>query len=740
MSDSPTPDMLIGRELDGYIIEEMLGQGGMARVYRGRDVRLNRHVAVKVIQPDVRSDPDYASRFEKEARAVAQLEHQHIVGIYRFGEVDGLYYMVMQYIEGADLLWVLNDYAADNELFPHEDVLRIITQIGEALDYAHSRGVIHRDVKPANIMLTPEGDAILADFGLALLQIEGTRGEIFGSPHYVAPEQAINSAGAVPQSDIYALGVVLYEMLTGRVPFDEGSALNIALAHMTEAPPSPLQINPDLHAAFLPVLDTALQKEPTERYQSGAEMTTALQEALALVAGTSSQKQNPASRLSTLVVPDKVDEFRQKNPLPPLPPQSEPPTVPAPLANKPESDAPATVLAQTHEQAPAENNPPVNNHRKWIIGAAASAAVLLLCLVFVIVMGAINQQPEATPTPALVADEITATSIPEITSTATMTITVTASPSFTPVVLPEVAVVPSLVVVEATATSIPTITSTATMTATVEIIMPTATPTVAPEIEVEPSQTPLITATPLPVVLTPAPVAVAVDLRFAANGDKSLYIMNESAEPFPLSSLTFRIIKGLVQGPEWETAALLPQECVRVQKDERSEGPDVDCNPVGTIVMREKDERFWSHKEDTFAVYYGSAYVGVCDTAGCTLSITTQDTAIPLQFATNRDRSLYIINAGADPLPLAPLELRGEEIIATEEWWQGSELNQQECIRLQKDERADPPDITCTPVGEIITIGGRERFWKSEFAVYYDNQSIGTCATGGCSLTINLTN
>src|SRR5688572_16804199 len=135
-------DPLLGREIDGYQIEKLLGQGGQARVYRAQDVRLGRYAAFKVIEPSARANPENARRFEKEARAVAQLQHPHVVSIYRFGDVDGLFYMAMQYIEGADLSWALSDYAISGKLMPQEDVLRIIKQIANALDFAHSQGVI----------------------------------------------------------------------------------------------------------------------------------------------------------------------------------------------------------------------------------------------------------------------------------------------------------------------------------------------------------------------------------------------------------------------------------------------------------------------------------------------------------------------------------------------------------------------------------------------------------------------
>ena len=147
-------DFLIGQQLDEYRLEAMLGHGGMARVYRAVDVRLKRYVAIKVIDPPFRDDSDYATRFEREAQAIAQLDHPHIVTLYRYGEANDLLYMAMQYVEGADLHTVLDSYRADGELIEPEDARRIVREICLALDYAHRQGVIHRDIKPSNVMVT----------------------------------------------------------------------------------------------------------------------------------------------------------------------------------------------------------------------------------------------------------------------------------------------------------------------------------------------------------------------------------------------------------------------------------------------------------------------------------------------------------------------------------------------------------------------------------------------------------
>src|SRR5262245_34461927 len=213
-----TEDTLIGQQLGDYVIEKLLGQGGMARVYRAVDPRLDRVAAVKVIDPGVATDPEYTRRFKREAQAVSRLAHPSIVGVYQFGVDQGIYYMAMAYIEGVDVDWLIKDYRRENRLMSYDSLLKIVGQIASALDYAHSQGVIHRDVKSGNIMVTSQGRAYLTDFGLVRDLAIPTLGEIFGSPQYISPEQAINSAKAVPQSDLYSLGVVIYEIMAGRLP------------------------------------------------------------------------------------------------------------------------------------------------------------------------------------------------------------------------------------------------------------------------------------------------------------------------------------------------------------------------------------------------------------------------------------------------------------------------------------------------------------------------------------------
>ena len=190
--------------------------------------------------------------------------------------------MAMYFLDGKDLRVNLKNYAEKSERMPVADIVKMAGEVCSALDYAHENGVIHRDIKPSNIMMTSTG-AALTDFGLALSTAEGTMGDTFGSAHYIAPEQAISSARAVPQSDLYSLGVVLYEAFTGKVPFDDPSVMSVALKHLNDPPPPPTLFNPDLPSSLEKVLLRVLSKEPKDRYSTGKELTEALQHALTVV-------------------------------------------------------------------------------------------------------------------------------------------------------------------------------------------------------------------------------------------------------------------------------------------------------------------------------------------------------------------------------------------------------------------------------------------------------------------------
>lgn len=273
-------DALIGRQLANYRIERLIGRGGMAQVYYGTDVKLNRPVAIKILDARYRHIPTSARRFVQEASAISTWRHEHIIQVYYANDEDGLYYFAMEYIDGLDLAELLRQYQADGELMPAEDVIRIGQAVASALDYAHARGVVHRDVKPGNVLVSRDNRVVLTDFGLAMDTGQGSIGQIFGTPHYIAPEQARRSADATSQSDLYSFGVVLYEMLTNHVPFDDLTPTNLALQHITQPPPPPRTFNPVLSAEIEKILLKALSKDPTQRYTNGTELMDVLEKAL----------------------------------------------------------------------------------------------------------------------------------------------------------------------------------------------------------------------------------------------------------------------------------------------------------------------------------------------------------------------------------------------------------------------------------------------------------------------------
>jgi serine/threonine protein kinase len=362
-------DPLIGQYLGNYRIDSVVGRGGMATVYYGWDESLHRPVAVKVIDARYRDNPAYAERFLQEARAVATWRHDNILQVFYAGQADDLYYFAMEYVDGPDLSQVMKQYADEGELMPHEDVLKIGQAVANALDYAHSQEIIHRDVKPSNVMVAKDGRIALADFGLALNAQQGSLGDTFGTPHYIAPEQARNSAMAVPQSDLYALGVILYEMLTGSVPFDDPSPTAIAVQHLTQPPPPPRQLNPSLNRATEEVLLKALSKQPDDRYQTGegliealaaalnAPETAAESEALPLLPGVVS----PA--LSQMSVAMRVSLY-----MPPPPPAVQQSGMPTPLPSPPSSRPPLPSVAPPVES----KSSPVG---RWVV---AGIIILLL--------------------------------------------------------------------------------------------------------------------------------------------------------------------------------------------------------------------------------------------------------------------------------------------------------------------------------------------------------------------------
>ncbi len=657
-------DPLIGRQLANFRIERLLGQGGMAQVYFGHDVKLQRPVAIKVIDARYRGDVAYAERFVREARTIALWRHENIVQVYYADEQDGLYYYAMEYISGPDLAQLIAEYTSAGELMPHEDVLRIGHAVAAALDYAHAQGIIHRDIKPSNVMVASDGRVVLTDFGLALDVAQGTVGEVFGTPHYIAPEQARQSSDAVPQSDIYAWGVVLYEMLTGAVPFDDPSPTSLALQHLTTPPPPPRQINPALNEETEAVLLKALSKSPAGRYQTGSALMVALERGLRAPQAASTPVEMPPPpaevqgrllSLSRRPIADRVARYVSETHTPPA---------------YPEPMMPATQQAAEPEIVPL----PPPKKRRWqsmIAGGMLIGIAAVTLLLFALQDGdddsgaGVGVLPTASATvEAATLTETPEAIIAEITSPAP-TGTATATPSPTPTVItPTMSTTPLPIVtltVAPSRTTAPSSTPTAitpTMTATP---LPTVTPTVVPPrtATLPPTAAPPLVEQSQPTVLYPN------GRRFILYYDEnSLYLHNLSGERIELYPFAFERLdasgtpSNRFEGNRW--AEFYPyvrdQACVRVLLNTPYLNP-AQCEQYNAEVWAERGMSldFWSPQEGSthFRVLWNDQEVARCEIAAgeCTVftpsptaalsptrtvlpMVTLTTTAIPLSTVT----------------------------------------------------------------------------------------------------------
>src|SRR5512139_2672069 len=296
---------LAGQTIGRYRIIEQVGHGGMADVYKAYQPSLDRHVAIKVIHPFLADDADFLSRFEREAKVVATLRHPNIVQVYDFDAEDGLYYMVMEFIDGGTLKTLLETLQKRGTLIGQDDAIRIILAVGSALKYAHSRNMVHRDVKPGNVMITGDGHVILTDFGIAKI-VSATKltasGAMVGTPAYMSPEQGRGEPGD-ERSDIYSLGVMLYQLLAGRLPYDADTPIALVLKHINDPLPLPTALRPDLSPELERVIVKALAKKPEDRYQTVGAMTADLKSAMGLAAELTpidTMQRDAAIRLTSL--------------------------------------------------------------------------------------------------------------------------------------------------------------------------------------------------------------------------------------------------------------------------------------------------------------------------------------------------------------------------------------------------------------------------------------------------------
>ena len=296
-------DPYIGKMLDNrYEILERIGTGGMAIVYKAKCHRLNRLVAVKILKSDLAQDEDFRRRFNAESQAVAQLSHPNIVSVYDVSKGGDIEYIVMELIDGI----TLKQYMEKRGQLNWRESLHFITQIMRGLSHAHSRGIVHRDIKPQNVMVLRDGSVKVADFGIACLEnaAQTLTQEALGSVHYISPEQARGDRTDA-RSDIYSAGVVLYEMLTGRLPFEGDSAVSVAIQHLSSVPLAPREVNPDIPEQLELICMKAMAPDLEKRYPS----------ADAMIADLEAFRKNPGVNLDfelSDLRPEETDEPTQK--------------------------------------------------------------------------------------------------------------------------------------------------------------------------------------------------------------------------------------------------------------------------------------------------------------------------------------------------------------------------------------------------------------------------------------------
>jgi len=450
---------LIGTRLGKYEIQAEIGRGGMGAVYRGYDPALDRYVAVKVLAPHLVWEKEFVERFLREARAAARLKHAGIVTIHDVGQEGDWYYFIMEYLEGQTLTEVIRQRGP----LSSDEALSILRPLAAALNYAHHRGLVHRDIKPGNVIVDPAGQVTLTDFGIARAAQE-TRltatGALVGTPEYMSPEQA-KGLTVDARSDQYSLAVVAYEMLSGRAPFQAESTLALMYKVVHEPPPPIRQARPDLPAEVEAVLAKVLAKEPGDRYATVSAFVEALGRALVgeVVEGVVARPEVAAP----LVEPPTVVRAPEAAVPPPMVP---PPPVQTPAPAVAPAPAPAAVPAA--KPVPARKRVPV---WVWALGG-----LTVLALVMGVVMGVGGIDGGSTPTPQT--GEMATVVVP-----GDVEETPTSSPSPSPT---------------ATATRRPTRTSTRTPTRT-----PTSTPTATAT--ATPRPRPRATATPVPPTSTPVP-------------------------------------------------------------------------------------------------------------------------------------------------------------------------------------------------------------------------------------------
>ncbi|HET7089323.1 MAG TPA: ABC transporter substrate-binding protein [Anaerolineae bacterium] len=373
---------LSGTTLGKYQLIERLGRGGMADVYKGYQPGLDRYVAVKVLHPHLSEDPDFITRFRREAKSVADLRHPHIVQVFDFDIQGENYYMVMEYVEGGKTLkQLLQEMATKGERLPLDRTLDIVARLADALAYAHGLGMVHRDIKPANVLLPSLERPVLSDFGIArLLGETGLTGSgvMIGTPAYMSPEQGRGERGDAC-SDIYALGIVLYEMLTGRPPYDADTPYAVILKHINDPLVPPHAVIGALPEAVERIVLKCLAKHPEDRFASMGELRDALRSARMVIEGQPGQ--------ATL-------------------------SVTAPPTESIKVGAPAPVAAEPARAVPQPPPPAIQSARRPTVGIIPAAVVAIVGVAIVLVVAAIASRPPTPATPTLAQTAVSPTEVP----------------------------------------------------------------------------------------------------------------------------------------------------------------------------------------------------------------------------------------------------------------------------------------------------------------------------------------
>jgi serine/threonine protein kinase len=372
-----------GLHVGQYEIVSQLGSGGMATVYKAYHRHLDRHVAIKVMHATFQDDPSFVTRFNREAQIVARLQHPHIVPVYDFAEHENQSYFVMKYVEGETLKERLQ-----RNLLTVDEIIQIMTAVASALDYAHSRDILHRDVKPSNIVIEKDGTPYLADFGLARLSTVGqstmSADMVLGTPHYISPEQAKGQKELDGRTDVYSFGVVLYELFVGRVPFSAENYYSIINDHINTPVPQPSLVNPDIPETVSNVLIKAMSKRPSHRYNTATEVVQDLKQAIAIGRlGALSQDRGTLAEVSLAQLRQAYEETSE----------DDIPTLSTPILNRGVTPSKTPLLTttpsgfRTATVVQADDTPRKRN--LWVYGGLGVFLGVCLISIFV-VLGAID--------------------------------------------------------------------------------------------------------------------------------------------------------------------------------------------------------------------------------------------------------------------------------------------------------------------------------------------------------------